>query len=490
MKTYKHLFEPMVEEGNITECFFSAAKRKTTRSDVAKVLKPERTEGNDSPEPDCLREHVKELQKQLIEETWRPSKHRPQLINEHSCGKIREIIKPYYKYEQVVHHCVVKQLQPIVMHGIYEHALGSIPKRGAHSGKKTLEKWLDEYKGKKLYVLKVDVRHCFETEDIKVIEQKLANIIRDDRFLRLCNLILESEAHWTTGEFLKDGEHLDFAGESEERLAGIPLGFFTSQWIMQLNFKKFDHLMKEKWGAKKYIRYADDIVVLDTNKKRLHKLRQTIEEYLENDMHQTLKGNWQIFRFEYPVKQKAGAEQEPGKKAKTRGRAIDFMGFVFHYNRTTMRKSILYRSRRKANRIAKKDKVTWYDAAALLSYMGWYDHTDTYDYFQKYIKPCADIRKLKRMVSKHSRKEQKEYDRLVQSAGDGEAGGVRHDIKPDDRLPEEGHQKGETSCDGGGGSAGGLRVSGENHDAGGVPAASGGAGKPGHEDDYAAAVRD
>ena len=46
-----------------------------------------------------------------------------------------------------------------------------------------------------------------------------------------------------------------------------------------------------------------------------------------------------------------------------------------------MRKSILYRSRRKANRIAKKDKVTWYDAAALLSYMGWYDHTDTYDYF-------------------------------------------------------------------------------------------------------------
>ena len=84
-----------------------------------------------------------------------------------------------------------------------------------------------------------------------------------------------------------------------------------------------------------------------------------------------------------------------------------------------MRKSILGRSRRKANRIAKKDKVTWYDACAMLSYMGWYDHTDTYDYFEEYIKPAVDIRKLKKIVSKHSRKERRSYDKLVQSAGGG-----------------------------------------------------------------------
>jgi len=225
----------MVEMENIKQCFLSAAKGKTTRNDVARVLKPERDEGNTNPEPDCLQEHVEELQRQLITETWKPSKHRPRKINEHSCGKVRDIIKPDYKYEQVVHHCVVKQLQPIVLRGLYEHALGSIPERGTHSGKRTLEKMLRKYKGKKLYVLKVDVRHCFETEDIAVIERKLAEIIKDDRFLRLCFRILESEAKWTTDEFLKDGEHLDL--QDEERLKGIPLGFFTSQWVMQLNFK-------------------------------------------------------------------------------------------------------------------------------------------------------------------------------------------------------------------------------------------------------------
>lgn len=443
----------MVETESIQECFFSAAKRKTMRSDVAAVLKPERTEGNTSTEPDCLREHVLYLQELLVTETWKPSQHHPVRINEHNCGKVRDIIKPDYKYEQVVHHCIVKQLQPIVLHGLYEHALGSIPKRGAHSGKKQMEKWLRKYKGKKLYVLKGDVRHCFETEDIAVIEKKLAKIIKDEKFLRLCYLVMESEAHWTTQDYLPDGGVLDFEGTDIEVLCGLPLGFFTSQWLMQLNFKEFDHKMKEEWGASEYMRYADDIVSLGTNKRKLHKLQQTAQEYLVTEIHQQLKYNWQVFRFEYPVKKgrkdTGWQEQEADqgkKKEKTRGRAIDFMGFVFHYNRTTLRKSILFRSRRKANRIGKKDKITWYDASAMLSYMGWYDDTDTYNYFEEYIKPNVDVRKLKRIVSKHSRKEQKRHDELVQSAGTGNAAGVRHNEQPDNRISEEGHQEGVLPC--------------------------------------------
>ena len=112
--------------------------------------------GNDKTEPQCLQEHVKALQKILEEETYQPPKHKKQIINEYSCGKIREIIKPEFQYEQVVHHCVIKQLQPIILHGLYEHALGSIPKRGCHSGKKRVEKWIKSYKGKKFYVLKAE----------------------------------------------------------------------------------------------------------------------------------------------------------------------------------------------------------------------------------------------------------------------------------------------------------------------------------------------
>lgn len=435
MKTYKHLFGDMVEEENIRERFLSAAKKKTTRPEVAQVIRAEREPGDDRPGPGCLDEHVKVLQKILIEETYEPPNHRKIKINEYNCGKERDIIQPRFEYEQVVHHCIIHQLQPIIMHGLYEHALGSIPGRGAHSAAKTMRKWIDRENGKKFYILKADVRHCFETVDIKGIEAELARIIKDEKFLRLCYKILESEAHTRAVEdFMQElaeevGEENAYNAamtmmEDEDLICGLPLGFVTSQWFMHLNYKRFDHKMKEEWGAEQYMRYADDIVVKGRNKKKLHEIRRVSEAYLENEMHQHLKRNWQVFRFEYKDK----------RTGKVRGRALDFMGFVFHYNRTTLRKTILNRSTRKARKIGKKDRVTWYDAAQMLSYMGHYKYTDTYGYYTEHIKPLVNIRALKKIASRHSRKEQKQYDKLVQGTKHSEAGGLRHDFQPDNGL--------------------------------------------------------
>ena len=331
MKTYKHIFEELLKEENITQCFHDAAKRKTTRPEVARVLKEEREVGNDRPEPQCLQEHVKALQKMLEEETYQPPEHKKMLINEYSCGKVREIIKPEFQYEQVVHHCIIKQLQPIVLHGLYEHALGSIPNRGCHSGKKQVEKWIKGYKGKKFYILKADVRHCFDTEDIHVIEEKLKHVIKDEKFVRLCCTVMEHEATLKPPEF-DDRWIKDEQWQDAEFLSGLPLGFVTSQWFTQLNFKTFDHKVIEDWkelgGVDHYIRYADDIVATGRNKKKLHRLEETMEAYLKNEMHQKIKCNWQVFRFEYPDRKAPPViDKRTGKeKPKTRGRALDFMG--------------------------------------------------------------------------------------------------------------------------------------------------------------------
>ena len=114
MKTYKNLFEDMVKTENIRECFLTAAKKKTLRREVAEVIREQRPPGCTDPGPQCLQEHVDALQKILIAETYEPPKHRKQRINEYNCGKVREIVRPYYKYEQVVHHCIVRQIQPII----------------------------------------------------------------------------------------------------------------------------------------------------------------------------------------------------------------------------------------------------------------------------------------------------------------------------------------------------------------------------------------
>lgn len=172
---------------------------------------------------------------------------------------------------------------------------------------------------------------------------------------------------------------------------------------------------KKLGGVDHYVRYADDIVVFGRNKKKLHKLREIMAEYLKNEMHQKIKYNWQVFRFEYPDKKASPIiDKRTGReKVKTRGRALDFMGFVFHYNRTTLRKSILKRSARKARKLSKKEKVNWYDATSMLSSMGWYTHTDTYDFYKEQIKPYVNIKKLKKIVSKHSKKGVKNDVRMV-----------------------------------------------------------------------------
>ena len=53
-----------------------------------------------------------------------------------------------------------------------------------------------------------------------------------------------------------------------------------------------------------------------------------------------MKDNWQVFKIEYV-----------DKHGKTHGRALDFMGFKFYRNRTTLRHNIMLRASKKARRI-------------------------------------------------------------------------------------------------------------------------------------------
>ena len=397
MKSFNGLYEPMLKEETIRKSFKKAARGKRKRNDVSETM-------------DNLDNEVVRLKQILQEEDFRPTAHNKKRINEDNCKKVREIIKPDFKYEQVVHHCVVEQFQKVAMQGMYEFSCASIPKRGAHYGKKYMKKWLDSYEDKKLYILKMDIHHFFESIDKTILKRKLEKVIRDKRFLKLLNVIIE---------------HYD---------KGIPLGNVTSQWFANFYLKDFDHYIKEQLKAEHYIRYMDDMVIFGKNKRKLRKMREEIERYLHEELHLELKGDWQVFRFEHK-----------DREGKVKGRFIDFMGFCFHADRITMRKSILKRARRKALKIANKEKITWYDATAMLSYMGWFTHTDTYAYYLEHIKPLVNVRQLKRIVSKHQGKEN-ERARVEQNSrgASGTSRRGRQNIVTDNGIPAQEYQTGET----------------------------------------------
>lgn len=175
---------------------------------------------------------------------------------------------------------------------------------------------------------------------------------------------------------------------------GLPLGYYPSQWFGNFYLQPLDHFIMEQLHVKHYIRYMDDMVIFGNNKKELHKARLQIEKFITEELGLQIKKNWQVFRFDYV-----------DRKGKRRGRPLDFMGFKFYRDRTTIRKSILQGIRGKVNRVKRKEKITWVDAGSLLSRLGWIWHSDTYAYYERYIKPYVKVKVLKTLVSKHARKE-------------------------------------------------------------------------------------
>lgn len=308
-------------------------------------------------------------------------------------------------------------------------------------GAKQIEKWIMADPANTKYVLKMDIRHFFESVDHDILKAWLKKKFRDAFILELLFLIIDA---------------IDM---------GLPLGYYTSQWFANFLLQPLDHYIKENLHVKYDARYMDDITCFGRNKKELHRVRVAIDDYLNKELHLTMKGNWQIFRFEYEVEEYAiecqtmrelkalGSDLEKlrirhrmktykrrwkifinpasvrNKKDKLErlllryqaksemltmvyGRPLDFMGFEFHRNRTVMRKGIMIRLNRKARQVSKQEKINPKDAASLLSSMGWVKHTDTYGMYEERIKPVVNIRKLKKIVSKNQkRKNQKEKNK-------------------------------------------------------------------------------
>ena len=80
------------------------------------------------------------------------------------------------------------------------------------------------------------------------------------------------------------------------------------------------------------------------------------------------------------------------------------MGFEFWRDRTVIRKCILLAATRTAKKLwrAKQEGRGYYarQVRGLVSLMGWFQWTNSYDCYLAYIKPCVDIGKLKRIISK------------------------------------------------------------------------------------------
>ena len=386
MKSYNHLYEQYISEENCKLALWNGTKNKSTRRKKCRARKLRRNKNIEIPK----------ILKYAKYENFHNYHHKPVQIYDGIRRKVREIIVPN-DHEQVVHHMIVNVLKPILLPKFYEHSYGSIPGRGSHKAKKAIKKWIKHDPKNVKYCLKMDIKKYFNNVNHDILKQMFRKLIHDEKFLSIVFRIIDV-----------------IPGNK-----GIPLGFYTSQWIANMYLTGLDHYIKEVLKVKHYVRYMDDMVIFSSNKKYLHRVREAISRYLNAELDLELKENWQVFRFDYidprsTIKLRFDnvitAEEcynmmmdyvkKGPKKDKHLGRDLDFMGFRFFRDRVILRKSIMLKSTRKAKRIGKKRKPTIYDCRQILSYLGWIKATDVYDMYKKYIKPYIDFRRCKRYVSK------------------------------------------------------------------------------------------
>lgn len=370
-KQYKYLYRRMLEEETIRKAYKKLRKGKTKRKEIQAI------DANLDAEVAAMRLMIENTKPPGVEvehpeQAFKPRKHKLKIIYEHR--KRRKIYMPEI-HEQWLHHIIVLILEPIIMATAYRYSCGSFPKRGGHYGKKQIERWIRSGEGVRNFA-KIDIRHFYDNVRLNILMRELRIRIKDEWFLYIIELCLR--------EFKK----------------GIPLGFYISQWLANYLLEPLDRFITETLGLKKDMRYMDDITIFDNSKKKLQAAIVEIKKFIGRRFRLKLKHNYQVCKFDY--------QRKDGRMI---GRALDFMGFVFFRNRTQMRKSIMVAATRLAKKLKRaKDAGRGYFAThikAMLSYMGWFDCTDTYDCYLKYIKPLVNVGKLKKIISKLDRRQNK-----------------------------------------------------------------------------------
>ena len=348
----------MMSDDNIRLAIAKAAKNKRKNNKRHKKLRYIK---------DNTEKYVPIVRGWIIEYLDRNIQHKPIEINDGISAKRRTIIVPSVA-EMIVHHAIVNVLKPILTRGMYEHSYASIPGRGLHAGANVTRKWIQRNDIHTKYFLKLDIKKFFDSIDQDVLLTKLQGIIRDKQFFKYIEKIVRTTK------------------------SGIPLGFTTSQWFANYLLTELDHKIKEEWKVKYYIRFMDDMVLFDSNKRRLHEIKNLIEQYLNQVLHLQLKGNWQVVFL------------DSTRSRKKKGHFLDFLGFKFYRNHVGLRRRIALKAQRKAKRISKKRKANIMDARQIIIYAGFAKYADCYKWFMDYIAKYVSIKNMRCIVSQYDRK--------------------------------------------------------------------------------------
>ena len=261
---------------------------------------------------------------------------------------------------RVVQWAIYRVINPILAKGYISDSYGCIPGRGALGAMLRLKGWLSHVSKKKgrWYYLKLDISKYFYRISHDVLKRIISKRISDERLVDILSRIIDC-THTPFG--LPEGAKIGDVDDSKMLYdVGMPIGNLLSQMFANLYLNELDQACKRKLGIRYYIRYMDDIIILDCNKKRLHRLYHHIEKFLEKVLRLKINSKSCI----RPI-----------------NNGVEFVGYRIWHNKATLRKSTTLRIKRSLRGVAKKyreRKLDLDDISIILAYYrGLLSHTNS-----------------------------------------------------------------------------------------------------------------
>lgn len=212
-----------------------------------------------------LERNIMDLYRELMDGSYQPGTSICFVVTR---PKPREVWAADFR-DRVVHHLLYNRIAERFHRSFSADSCACIPGRGTLYGAKRLEhkvrsitqNWLQS-----AYYLKLDMANFFVSIDKNILRDLLAKKIDEPWVMRLAETILFHDPRENVR--IKGAEKLLDLIPPHKSLfnqpphLGLPIGNLSSQFFANVYMDALDQHVKHRIGAKHYIRYVDDMILL------------------------------------------------------------------------------------------------------------------------------------------------------------------------------------------------------------------------------------
>ena len=211
-----------------------------------------------------LRENQRSLIQKIREGKYKSNPVRRVEIPKETKGEYRQLGIPTV-VDRVIQQAIAQELTPIYEEQFSENSFGFRPGRGAHDALRQCQKNVDEGY---VYVIDMDLEKFFDTVSQSKLIEVLSRTIKDGRVISLIH------------KYLNAGVIAD--GIFERTEVGMPQGGPLSPLLSNVMLNELDKELERR--GHRFVRYADDCMILCKSKKSAERTLRNIIPFIEGKL--------------------------------------------------------------------------------------------------------------------------------------------------------------------------------------------------------------